>query len=95
MKKKIIKKVIKKKAIQRPLTNLELNKKVHVQDTKIEMLIAIINSMSEEHQCQAQVNISVKKRIELNIKRLDHLENFLDSVQAELISDDDEERIIN
>ena len=77
------------------LTNLDLTKRIVIQDTKIEMLIAIINSMSEEHGSQVLVNKSVKKMIENNIKRIDHLENFLDSVQEELLSDDDEDRIIN
>lgn len=77
------------------LSVTELTKKVEDQSTKIEMLIAIINNMSEEYGNQVLVNRKVKKAIENNVKRIDHLENFLDSVQAELIGEEDEDRIIN
>jgi len=77
------------------LSVTELTKKVEDQSTKIEMLIAIINNMSEEHGNQVMVNRKVKKAIENNVKRIDHLENFLDSVQMELIGEEDEDRIIN
>ena len=77
------------------LSVTELTKKVEDQSTKIEMLIAIINNMSEEHGNQVMTNRKVKKAIENNVKRIDHLENFLDSVQAELIGEEDEDRIIN
>ena len=77
------------------LSVTELTKKVEDQSTKIEMLIAIINNMSEEYGNQVLVNRKVKKIIENNVKRIDHLENFLDSVQAELIGEEDEDRIIN
>ena len=72
----------------------ELTKTVKEQATKIEMLITIINNMSEEYGNQMLVNKRVKKIIENNVKRIDHLENFLDSVQAELTGDV-EDRIIN
>lgn len=77
------------------LSVTELTKQVEQQGTKIEMLIAIINNMTEEYGNQVLVSKSFKRKIDNNEKRIDHLENFLDSVQAELMGDEDEDRIIN